>query len=91
MFVRNSSMLAALIGLVACGGGGGGAVAKSSGDSTFKSLASEIIQDNYRRHPSAATLLGVHTYDNQLEDYSAAAFEAEAKADSAFKARLARR
>ena len=79
-------------GLIACSGGsGGGTAATGSGDSAFKSLATEIIQDNYKRHPSAATLLGVHTYDDKLEDYTAAAFEAEAKADSAFKARLARR
>jgi uncharacterized protein (DUF885 family) len=59
-----------------------------SGDAAFKSLASDVIQDFYKRHPSSATLLGVHTYDSQLEDYSASAFDAEAKADSAFRTRL---
>jgi uncharacterized protein (DUF885 family) len=73
--------------MVACGEGSRSAAA--SGDAAFKSLASEVMQDFYKRHPSAATLLGVHTYDNQLEDYTAGAFEAEAKADSAFRARLA--
>ena len=83
-----SISFAAMIGLGACGGKSGSAAAGGSGDSAFKSLATEITQDNFKRHPSAATLLGVHTYDNQLEDYSAAAFDAEAKADSAFRARL---
>jgi len=58
------------------------------GDSAMKSVAGEIIHDLYRRHPSAATQLGVHTFDNQLEDFSAGAFEAEARADSVFRARL---
>jgi len=69
----------------------GGTAAKpndASGDTAFKSLASEVLQDFYKRHPSAATVLGVHTYDNQLDDFSASAFEAEAVADSAFRARL---
>src|SRR5262245_18675471 len=72
-------------GMVACGDGSRSA--SGSGDASFTSLASEVIQDFYKRHPSAATLLGVHTYDNQLEDFSASAFDAEAKADSAFRAR----
>ena len=62
--------------------------APASGDAAFKSLASEVLQDFYHRHPSAATLLGVHTYDDRLEDFSAAAIDAEATADSAFRARL---
>jgi uncharacterized protein (DUF885 family) len=73
-------------GIVACGSGSNRVA--GSGDAAFKSLASEVTQDFFKRHPSAATLLGVHTYDNQLEDYSASAFDAEATADSAFRARL---
>jgi uncharacterized protein (DUF885 family) len=61
----------------------------ASGDATFKSLAAEILQDTYRRHPSFATQLGVHTYDYSLDDYSPSAFAAEAHADSVFKTRLA--
>jgi len=84
---RHAALVACGAIVVACRGsnspGGDG-----SGDAAFKSLASAVLQDFYKRHPSSATLLGVHTYDNQLEDYSAGAFDAEAKADSAFRARL---
>jgi uncharacterized protein (DUF885 family) len=91
LFSATFAVIAVAFRLVACGGGGGGAgtgAGSGSGDSAFKSLASEVLQDYFRRHPSSATLLGVHTYDNQLEDYSAGAFDAEVKADSAFRARL---
>ena len=74
--------------LAACGRGGPPAAGAARGDSAFNALAAEIIQDNFRRHPSAATALGVHTYDSTLDDLSAAAFDAEASADSAFRQRL---
>ena len=61
---------------------------EAPGDSAFKGLAGEVLQDYYRRHPSAATVLGVHTYDDRLEDFSAAGVNAEVAADSAFRARL---
>jgi uncharacterized protein (DUF885 family) len=87
-FYSPSVVLVAL--LVACSGGANGsASATAKGDSAFNALASEVIQDFYKRHPSAATLLGVHTYDDKLEDYTAGAYDAEATADSAFRARLA--
>jgi uncharacterized protein (DUF885 family) len=85
MIVRGLLLAACAGALAACGRGSENA---GSGDAAMKSLASEILQDYYRRHPSAATLLGIHTYDDKLEDYSAAGFEAEATADSAFRARL---
>jgi uncharacterized protein (DUF885 family) len=59
-----------------------------SGDAAFKQLATEILEDNYTRHPSSSTDLGIHKYDDQLEDYTAASFKAESDAARAFKARL---
>src|SRR4051794_14026162 len=59
-----------------------------AGDASFDRLTREILQDFYRRHPSAATQLGVHDYDNKIEDVSAGAFDAEVTADSTFRARL---
>src|SRR5262249_31908870 len=85
MTVRGLFLSACVAALAACGGK---SESGGSGDAAMKSLASEILQDYYRRHPSAATLLGVHPYDDRLEDYSAAGFAAEATADSAFRARL---
>ena len=78
----------ALASLVACGGGRGSMAASGSGDSAFKSLASEIMQDNFKRHPSNATLLGVHTYDDQLEDSRRRRSPPNRRHDSTFRAKL---
>jgi uncharacterized protein (DUF885 family) len=61
---------------------------RQGGDSTFRSLASEILEDRNRRHPSSATDLGLHQYDAQLEDASEAAVHAESQALRQFKDRL---
>jgi uncharacterized protein (DUF885 family) len=58
-------------------------------DSAFTSLAREIIDDRMKRSPSAATDLGVHTYDSHLEDVSQTAIAAESEAMKSFRARLA--
>lgn len=86
---RASLFIGALFALsAACGGEGSAATAAGSGDSAFKALASEMLQDLYRRHTSSATQLGIHTHDSTLDDYSASAFESEAVADSGFRARI---
>jgi uncharacterized protein (DUF885 family) len=59
-----------------------------SGDAAFKQLATEILEDTYKRHPTTSTDLGIHKYDDQLEDYSAGSYKAEADAARAFKTRL---
>ena len=90
--IRYSRSLAALgmtAWLAACGGAGtSNTTATASGDSAFKSLAAQVLADTYKRHPSQATLLGIHTYDAKLDDYAAPSFEAEAAMDSGFKAQL---
>ncbi|TAK12000.1 MAG: DUF885 domain-containing protein [Acidobacteria bacterium] len=58
------------------------------GDAAFQALAHEIIEDYYRRSPSSATYLGVHTYDDRLEDFSRDAIAAHVNAARAFRARL---
>jgi uncharacterized protein (DUF885 family) len=87
--IAASGFIAAFATITACGAGAPSASEVAPGDSAFKALAAEVIQDNLRRHPSAATALGVHTDDSTLDDVSAAAFDAEASADSAFRQRLA--
>jgi len=62
--------------------------AKGPDDGPFRSLAREILEDRYARHPSAATDLGLHQYDTKLEDASEAAVHAESQALEQFKARL---
>ncbi|HZP47152.1 MAG TPA: DUF885 domain-containing protein [Vicinamibacterales bacterium] len=58
-------------------------------DSALRSLAREILEDRYQRHPSQATDLGLHQYDSQLEDASEGAVHAEVQALQQFKTRLA--
>jgi len=41
-----------------------------SKDTAFTALASEYLEDFYRRQPTQATDLGIHKYDDQLENYS---------------------
>ncbi|MEP6733803.1 MAG: DUF885 domain-containing protein [bacterium] len=60
----------------------------SSADSSFLALAKEVIADRLKRSPSAATDLGVHTYDDQLDDFSAAAVQASSQAMKDFRAKL---
>ena len=57
-------------------------------DSAFTNLAREIIDDRMKRSPTSATDLGVHTYDDQIEDYSQAAITAESQAMNTFRDRL---
>jgi uncharacterized protein (DUF885 family) len=62
--------------------------AAGAGDAAFRSLAREILDDHYKRHPSAATDLGLHQYDAEIEDASEAAVHAESQALQRFKSRL---
>jgi uncharacterized protein (DUF885 family) len=59
-----------------------------SGDAAFTELARQILEDHYKRHPSAATDLGLHQYDAELEDVSEAAIHAESQALQQFRAKL---
>ncbi len=62
--------------------------AAGSGDAGFTALAGQILEDHYKRHPSAATDLGLHQYDAQLEDSSEAAVHAESEALQRFRDKL---
>ena len=44
--------------------------AASSPDTAFTAAASEYLEDIFRRQPTQATDLGIHKYDDQLENYS---------------------
>ena len=72
----------------ACGSGGPPAPAPGSGDAAFRQLAGEVLEYSYKRNPSNATYLGIHTYDRQIADYSAAAVRADSEALKAFRNRL---
>jgi uncharacterized protein (DUF885 family) len=44
--------------------------AAASQDAAFTAVASEYLEDIFRRQPTQATDLGIHKYDDQLENYS---------------------
>ena len=46
------------------------APASGSGDGAFDRLAADVLETTYRYHPTTATYLGLHKYDDRLEDYS---------------------
>ncbi|OBB27702.1 hypothetical protein A5792_22860 [Mycolicibacterium peregrinum] len=62
--------------------------AADSGDDAFRRLAAEILDYTYRQNPSNATYLGIHTYDDRIPDYSAAAVTANVDAVKSYRARL---
>jgi uncharacterized protein (DUF885 family) len=81
------TLLATLIG--GCGRPSAPTVPEpGAGDAAFRQLAGEILGEYYQRNPTTATDLGIHTYDDQLEDYSAAAVKANVAAAKDFRTRL---
>jgi uncharacterized protein (DUF885 family) len=73
----------------ACGGAQPPRPAPDSGEAAFTSLAKAILDDHYVRHPSHATDLGLHRYDDALEDVSQTAITGEVDALKGFRTRLA--
>jgi uncharacterized protein (DUF885 family) len=63
--------------------------AKPSGHAAFTSLAGEYLEDLYKRQPTQATYLGVHKYDDKLDDYSQQAVTDAVASARAFRQRVA--
>lgn len=84
-------LLAALTGalLPGCAPAQAPPPAAGSGDAAFGQLSTAILEDHYKRNPSEATDLGIHKYDDQLEDLSEGALKAESAALKDFRSRLA--
>jgi uncharacterized protein (DUF885 family) len=91
-YIRHTSIaafgVALSIALSACDRGGANTAGPAAGDSAFSALTHQIIEDHLARNPSAATDLGVHTYDARLEDMSQTAIAAESQASKDFRAKL---
>src|SRR3954463_15983891 len=62
--------------------------APPSNDSAFTAVAHEYLEDLYRRQPTQATYLGIHKYDDQLEDYSRQAVTDSLTAARRFRRRV---
>ena len=54
----------------ACGSGQPPAPVAGSGDPAFTKLETDVLEDTYRLAPTQATYLGIHKYDDMIEDYS---------------------
>src|SRR5688500_9757081 len=63
--------------------------AKPSSDAAFTEVATAVLEDLYRRHPTQATFLGIHKYDDRLEDSSRQAVMDEIAALRGFRDRVA--
>jgi len=62
--------------------------AAGSGDAAFSTLATFILKDHYKRHPSTATDLGIHTYDLLMDDASKQTIDDETAELTSFKQEL---
>src|SRR6266404_3317391 len=60
-----------------------------SEDEKFDKLTQDFLKGYFMASPIGATYIGVHDYDNVLDDVSAAAVDAEVKRLSTFKQNLA--
>jgi uncharacterized protein (DUF885 family) len=88
-FRSRAPLLALLVAGCASGDTSAGTTARATAaDSSFTTLARTIIDDHLKRYPSLATDLGVHTYDDRIEDVSSQAVQAESQALKDFRARL---
>jgi uncharacterized protein (DUF885 family) len=57
-------------------------------DSDFIVVVRDVLEDLYRRAPTQATYLGIHKYDDRLEDYSRQAVRDEVAAWRQFRDRV---
>jgi uncharacterized protein (DUF885 family) len=62
--------------------------APESHDADFKTAVHGVLEDLYRRAPTQATYLGIHKYDDRLEDYSHRAVRDEVAAWRRFRERV---
>jgi uncharacterized protein (DUF885 family) len=62
--------------------------APESKDAAFTALAHDYLEDLYLRQPTQATYLGIHKYDDQLEDYSRQAVTNAVAAARQFRERV---
>ena len=60
----------------------------ASRDADFDAAVHDVLEDLYRRSPTQATYLGIHKYDDRLEDYSHRAVQEEVVAWRQFRGRV---
>ena len=60
-----------------------------AGDTAFNEVSHAYLEDLYQRQPTYATYLGIHKYNDRLDDYSRAAVDDAAASARQFRARVA--
>ena len=60
-----------------------------TGDVAFEDVSRSYLEESYKRYPTWATYLGVHKYDDRLEDYSRQAVADAIVAGRQFRERVA--
>ena len=64
--------------------------AASSGNEAFDEASRAYLEDVYQRQPTSATYLGIHKYNDRIEDYSRKGVEAAVASARSFRERIAR-
>src|SRR6476660_4011521 len=65
------------------------AVGPNPSEATLDTLTQQILEDFYKRQPTSATDLGIHSHDAELEDYSRAGVDNDLAALRQFRTQLA--
>ena len=65
------------------------AATNSDGNAAFDAVSGAYLEDLYQRRPTWATSLGIHKYDDRLEDYSRTAVDEAIASARQFQARVA--
>jgi uncharacterized protein (DUF885 family) len=87
--VRTSVVIALTVALTVCSAPPPPPASTPSHDATFSSVAGQYLEDLYKRQPTQATYLGIHKYDDRLDDYSRAAVTDAVTAARDFRQRVA--
>jgi uncharacterized protein (DUF885 family) len=83
---------AAICSIAACGGSSSRSTSQPpihAGDAAFEDVARTYLEDVYQRSPTWATYLGIHKYDDRLDDYSRREVTEAVAAGRQFRQRVA--
>src|SRR5918999_965995 len=83
-------LLAAVLCAYSCGSSAPQAPATTaaSGNAAFDEVSRSFLEDLYQRQPTWATYLGIHKYNNRLDDYSRKAVDEAVASARRFRERV---
>ena len=88
---RLIALLAAIVCAMSCASSEPQSTTASteSGNTAFDEVSRTFLEDLYQRQPTWATYLGIHKYDDRLDDYSRNAVDRGIASARSFRARVA--